>query len=149
MLQKDVFLIPRLGYSADAQRLFKSFPAGSQLLHPQGARNSLRRWSCLLCADGMRSRMIRQDAGRGALPRDRRRTSEHGEQGYLTGNAPSRIGYGEEFTVPSLSLLRCNRRLYRRRVTSRHHQTVLPECLGGAFRTRQRGRSIFPGVKPG
>jgi hypothetical protein len=33
--------------------------------------------------------MIRQDAGRGALPRDRRRTSEHGEQGHLPGNAPS------------------------------------------------------------
>ena len=33
--------------------------------------------------------MIRQDAGRGALPRDRRRTSEHSEQGHLPGNPPS------------------------------------------------------------
>ena len=32
--------------------------------------------------------MIGQDAGRGALPRDRRRTSAHGEQGYWPGNAP-------------------------------------------------------------
>jgi hypothetical protein len=33
--------------------------------------------------------MIREDAGRGALPRDRRRTSAHGEQGHLPGNVAS------------------------------------------------------------
>jgi hypothetical protein len=55
---------------------------------------------CLLCADGTRFRMIRQDAGRGALPRDRRRTSAHGEQGHLTGMHRARIGYGGEFTWP-------------------------------------------------
>jgi hypothetical protein len=44
------------------------------------------------CPQFSPSRMIRQDAGRGALPRDRRRTSEHGEQGHSPGNAPSPRG---------------------------------------------------------
>ena len=43
----------------------------------------------LLCAYGTRSGVVRLDAGRGALPRDRRRTSAHHEHGHLPENTPS------------------------------------------------------------
>ena len=50
--------------------------------------------------------MIRQDAGRGALPRDRRRTSAHGEQGHLPRNAPSTHRTRREVTCPQFGSVR-------------------------------------------
>jgi hypothetical protein len=59
----------------------------------------------LLYADGTRFRMIRENAGRGALPRDRRGASAYGEQGHLRGMHRARIGPGEKLTCPQFGIV--------------------------------------------